>query len=79
MFNEKTRWTQALTHLSILDANEAVKDVLNKPNSWGKYSKFTPEQQANIAGYAVIHGITAAVRRFSGESDAGLKESTICP
>ena len=62
---------------TIQDANKAVRDAPKKSKSRGKYSKFTPEQQANIAGYAVMYGIVAAVRRFSGESDAELKESTI--
>ena len=43
----------------------------------GSYAKFTPEQQAEAAKYASMHGITAVKCRFSKEFGTDLKESTV--
>ena len=49
----------------IREANEAVRSVTIKQSAKrGSYAKFTPEQQAEVAKVASMHGITAAQRRF---------------
>ena len=48
-------------------ANEAVTTVTKatlKQKSRGYYKKFTAEQQATVAQYAVMHGNAAAIRHF---------------
>ena len=40
--------------------------------------KFTPEQQAEVARYALMYGNIAAQRRFSKKLGTDIKESTIC-
>ena len=53
----------------------ASKQSANKAR--GKYAKFTPKQQVEVAKYASMHGIAAAQRRFSKEFDTELKENTV--
>ena len=48
-----------------------------KKNSRGAYAKYTPSQQAKIGEYASIHGNLAAVRRFSKELGAEIKENSV--
>ena len=62
---------------SIQEANKAVRDAPKRSKSRGKYSKYKPEQQAQVAKYAVEFGIQAAVRRFSKDFGVDLKGSTI--
>ena len=67
-----------LTSSTIRETNEAVRSVATKQSAKrGSYAKFTPEQQAEVAKYASMHGITAAQRRFSKEFETDLKESTV--
>ena len=50
-----------LTSSTIREANEAVRSAATKPSAKrGSYAKFTPEEQAEVAKYASMHGITAA-------------------
>ena len=50
-----------LTSSTIREANEAVRSAATKSSAKrGSYAKFTPEQQAEVAKYASMHGITAA-------------------
>ena len=66
----------ALTPATISDAvMDSSKAQRSKPR--GKYSKLTPEQQAQIGKYASMHGNAAALRRFSKELDIDLKESSV--
>ena len=69
----------ALTPATISDVNKAVMDSSKAQRSKprGKYSKLTPEQQAQIGKYASMHGNAAALRRFSKELDIDLKESSV--
>ena len=63
---------------TIRDANEAAKAAASKPfGKRGKYAKFTPDQQAELARYATMHGNIAAQRHFSRKLNTDLKESTI--
>ena len=62
---------------SIQEANKAVRNAPKRSKSRGKYSKYKPEQQAQVAKYAVEFGIQAAVRRFSKDFGVDLKKSTI--
>ena len=60
-------------------ANEAVKESVLTPSSKsrGAYAKYTPAQQTKIGEYASIHGNLAAVRHFSKELGAEIKESSV--
>ena len=69
--------SKKLTSSMVREANKAVRSVATKQLvKRGSYGKFTPEQQAEVAKYASMHGITAAQRRFSKEFD-DLKESMV--
>ena len=52
---------------AIKEANEAVRSVTceRKSKRRGSYSKFSPEQQAEIGKYASLNGNQAAIRHFS--------------
>ena len=67
-----------LTCSTIREANEAFRSVSTKQSvKRGSYAKFTPKQQAEVAKYASMHGITAAQCRYSKEFGTDLKESTV--
>ncbi|SMN02226.1 hypothetical protein SPONN_625 [uncultured Candidatus Thioglobus sp.] len=70
--------SKVLKEGAIAAANKAVSEVLDTPESKprGSYSKFTPEQQAEIGRYAVLNGNKAAVRHFSKSLGKEVKESS---
>ena len=67
---------------TIKDANAAVKQcadcesIATKPR--GPYAKFTPEDQAAIAKYALWHGNKAAIYYFSKELGKEIKDISVC-
>ena len=70
--------SEKLTPATIHDANEAAKaTALKQSAKRGKYTKFTPEQQAKVAKYTAMHRNIAVQHRFSKEFDTELKENTI--
>ena len=63
---------------TIAAANKAVAEAMETSSkSRGSYSKFSPEQQAEIAQYATLHGNKAAVRHFSKSLGTPIKESSV--
>ena len=72
--------SSSLSPATIKDANVAVKQCADraatKPR--GPYVKFTPEDQAAIAKYALWHGNKAAIRHFSKELGKEIKDSSVC-
>ncbi len=63
-----------LSAAAINGANEAVRSSEGtKKKKRGSYSKFTPEQQAEIGNYAAMNGNQAAVRHFK----MGLKVTSV--
>ena len=70
--------SEKLTSATIHDANEAARAATSKQSAKrGRYAKFTPEQQAEVARYALMYGNIAAQRRFSRKLGTDIKESTI--
>lgn len=53
-----------VSHLAIMDANEAIRRALILQKSKGTYAKLTPEQQAVIGMNALLHRKQACVRIF---------------
>ena len=65
---------------AIKEANKIVEQSTQNAStkrSRGTYLKFTPIQQAQAAKYAVENGNKAAIRRYSKEFCAEIKESTL--
>ena len=86
--SEKGPLSQSLSPQVISAANKAVSESTEKKQatekaqatgkkSRGTYSKFSPEKQAEVSRYAVLHGNKAAVRHFSKTLGTELKESTV--
>ena len=75
--NPKGSLSKCLSPATIKDANEAVKNSPKPAKSSGTYAKLTPEKQAEIAQYAVLHGNKAAIHHFSQELGFGIKESSV--
>ena len=71
--------SEKLTSATIHDANEAARGATSKQSAKrGRYAKFTPEQQAEVARYVLMYGNIALQRRFSRKLGTDIKESTIC-
>ena len=51
--------------------------IQTSSKSRGSYSKFSPEQQAEIAHYATLHGNKAAVHHYSRTLGTSIKESSV--
>ena len=63
---------------TIAAANQAVTEAIQTSSkSRGSYSKFSPEQQAEIAHYATLHGNKAAVHHYSRTLGTSIKESSV--
>ena len=64
---------------AIKKANEAVRSVTceRKSKRSGSYSKFSPEQQAEIGKYASLNGNQAAIRHFSKQLGIELKVTSV--
>ena len=64
---------------AIKEANEAVRSVTceRKSKRRGSYSKFSPEQQAEIGKYASLNGNQAAIRHFSKQLGIELKVTSV--
>ena len=60
-------------------ANKAVLDISssNKLSSRGQYQSFSPEEQASIVRYALLHGNKAAIRHFSKTLGKEIKASSL--
>ena len=64
-----------LTSSTIREANESVRSVATKQSAKRRsYAKFTPEQQAEVAKYASMHGM---LHSFSKEFETDLKDITV--
>ena len=63
----------------LAEVNKEVKSVAGaQKKKRGLYLFFTPEEKARVAQYAGgIHGVRAAIRRFSCEFGKELKENTV--
>ena len=75
--------SSSLSPATIKDANVAVKQCADRGSEAaakprGPYVKFTPEDQAAIAKYALWHGNKAAIRHFSKELGKEIKDSSVC-
>ena len=74
--------SSSLSPATIKDANTAVKQCADRESTAmkprGPYAKFTPEDQAAIAKYALWHGNKAAIRHFSKELGKEIKDSSVC-
>ena len=68
--------SKSMSSQSIKDANRAITQSA-KSTSRGTYAKITPQCQAEIAEYALLHGNRAATRRYSKELEVELKESSV--
>ena len=64
---------------AIMAANNEVEHVveLQRGKMRGTYTKFTPEQKAEIGKQAVEHGVAATVRYYK-KRFPGIKESSVC-
>ena len=64
----------------------AVEKAINKQiihddraSKGATYTRYSDENRAKVGGYAVIHGVTTAMRHFENTKEfPNLKESTVC-
>lgn len=68
--------SQRIPPAAIRSANKEVEKVL-KQKKRRSYRKYTPEERAKIAMYALANGVCAAARKFSREFDITVNESTV--
>ena len=72
-------FSASVSPAAIKEANEAVRSVTceRKSKRRGSYSKFSPEQQAEIGKYASLNGNQAAIRHFSKQLGIELKVTSV--
>ena len=71
--------SKELPSTAILCANREVTNVLQlqQTKSRGPYTKFTPEEKAEIGKRAAEHGVAATVRYYKKRYSQGIKESSV--
>ena len=70
-----------MSEIATREANAAVSRVMTPTQQTSRkrkaYSVFSDEQRATIGKYATENGNAAAVKKFKGDFDGGLGESTV--